>query len=78
MIRLRYERLEQGYSQPMLSAASKVPQPMISLAETGKWNLDAEDLAALAKVLNVDPPEALLKPIEIVLKPVETVEEQSA
>jgi transcriptional regulator with XRE-family HTH domain len=68
VIRLRYEREERGLSQSALAQISKVPQPLISLAEAGKWNLSAEDLDALAKALGVQPPAALVKTVQIVVE----------
>jgi hypothetical protein len=48
-----------------LAWLAQVPQPVVSLLETGMrtWNPSTEQLAALARVLHIEPPEALLQEV---------------
>jgi transcriptional regulator with XRE-family HTH domain len=75
--RLRYYRQERGLTQTKLAQLTRVPQPLISLAECGRWILDADDLAAIGKVLGV-PGETLLKHVEVIEEQTKVVAEQSA
>lgn len=65
MNRLRFERLDRHISQETLARLAKLPQPIISLIETGTWNPTTEQLAAIAGVLHIDPPELLLQEVVI-------------
>jgi len=65
VIRLKFERVDRGISQELLAFASKIPQPIISLIETGTWNPTPAQLAALAAVLGIDPPDLLLMDVEV-------------
>ncbi len=65
MKRLRFERIERNLSQEKLAFLAKIPQPVISWIETGTWNPTPDQLAALAGVLHIDPPELLLQEVVI-------------
>jgi transcriptional regulator with XRE-family HTH domain len=65
VIRLKFERTNRGFSQKGLAYIAKVPQPVICLIETGKWNPTADDLDALARALGVSPPSALMLPVRV-------------
>ncbi len=67
MIRLKYERLDRGITQKGIEVLSGVPQPVVCLIETGRWNPTSDELQRLARVLGVQPPSALL--CEIVVEP---------
>jgi transcriptional regulator with XRE-family HTH domain len=60
VIRLKFERLNRQVSQQKLALAAQLPQPVVSLIETGTWNPRSDQLAALARVLHIDPPSDLL------------------
>lgn len=60
MLLMRLARLERGYSQRVLSYAADVPQPLLCLVERGERALAPDQLARVADVLNVSPPEALM------------------
>ena len=63
MNRLKFERIRHHLSQERLAWLAKLQQPTISLIENGTWNPTADQLAAIAAVLHVDPPERLLDEI---------------
>lgn len=60
MNRLKFERINRHLSQEKLAWLAQVPEPVISLIETGTWNPTPEHLAAIARVLHIDP-ELLLQ-----------------
>lgn len=64
MIRLKFERVNRNISQENLALVARVPQPIISLIETGTWNPSRAQLAALADALNIAPPDCLLSEVE--------------
>jgi transcriptional regulator with XRE-family HTH domain len=61
--RLKFERINRYLSQERLGVLARVPQPVISLIETGTWNPTTDQLAAIAGVLRIDPPDALLQEV---------------
>lgn len=65
MTRLKFERVRRGLSQSALAHLAGVPQPAVSLAESGRLAPAPEELSALARVLGL-PASALLLQVEIV------------
>ena len=63
MIRLKFERINRHLTQQTLALTAKVPQPVISLIEAGTWNPTPDQLAALGRALQVDPPSRLLQEV---------------
>jgi transcriptional regulator with XRE-family HTH domain len=64
MLWIEYARRRNGWSQTDLKRASGVNQPLISLAEQGRGIPRPDQLARLARALEV-PVELLLKPVEL-------------
>jgi len=62
--RLKFERVNRRLSQERLALLTRIPQPIISLAENGVWNLTASQRAALAGVLDV-PGEQLQREVNL-------------
>jgi transcriptional regulator with XRE-family HTH domain len=60
VIRLKFERINRQITQPLLAFWAQIPQPTISLIETGTWNPTAAQLEKLGRVLHIDPPSDLL------------------
>lgn len=52
---LQFLRLEQGLKQPALAKQSGVPQPTISLIESGRLNPTEDELERLGSALGVSP-----------------------
>jgi transcriptional regulator with XRE-family HTH domain len=71
--RVRYEWFKLGGSQTALSLSSGIPQPTLSLILAGRLIPTPIQLQRLANVLNVHPPEALLKNVEVVISMVEVL-----
>jgi transcriptional regulator with XRE-family HTH domain len=53
VIWLKYARLDQGLTQSGLAYKAKLPQPLVSLIETGRQNPTDHELDALARALGV-------------------------
>lgn len=64
LTRLRRRRLEKGWTQADLSAASGISAHAISLLESGKREPRPANIAALARVLGCEPKE-LMEPEQI-------------
>lgn len=57
---MRELRLRKGYTQAILGGMCNIGQIMISQAETGRVNLNSEELARVADVLDFEyPPKEL-------------------
>lgn len=65
MIRLKYERVQRGFSQATLAHIAKLPQPVICLIEMGRWNPTADELDALGRALGIAPASVLLKLVTV-------------
>ena len=61
MLALRFCRLNRGYTQTSVGHLANLSQTAISLIESGRLNPTPAELAALARVFGVSPPELLLK-----------------
>ena len=72
MRRLKYERENQNLSQYRLAADAGINPPRLSLIERGRKIPTPEELRRLADILNVYPPEDLLKDIGLVTVPAMT------
>lgn len=65
MLRLRFERLERGWSQEEVGTAARVHQTTLALIEKGRLKPTPAVLSRLASVFNIAPPDALLAPVTI-------------
>lgn len=65
MTRLKFARLDTDppLSQSALALLSGLSQPLISLIETRRQNPTPSELDALARVLGISPPSALLQEV---------------
>lgn len=63
VIRLKFERINRGITQQRLALAARLPQPVVSLIETGTLNPTPRQLEALAAALRVAPPTLLLQDV---------------
>lgn len=59
--RLAYERRRQGLSQSQLALRANIAAPTVSAIERGRINPNTRELAALANVLGVADPAALME-----------------
>lgn len=64
MNRLRFERLERGWSQHKVGVIARVNQSTLAQIELGNLKPSPAVLARLASVFRV-PPSALLEPVAI-------------
>jgi transcriptional regulator with XRE-family HTH domain len=60
VLRLKFERISRGLSQQGVTDLTQIPQPAVSLIETGRVVPTPEELQRLADVFGV-PPAILLK-----------------
>jgi transcriptional regulator with XRE-family HTH domain len=65
LLRLKFERIRRNISQQRLACATGIPQPVVSMFETGACHPTPAQLAALATELNVAPPALLLQDVVI-------------
>lgn len=65
MINLQYLRLDRRFRQADLARLSGIPQPTISLIETGRLIPNDDELERLARVLGVPNPRALMNEVVV-------------
>lgn len=53
-LKLKYERMKQGYTQESLAEKVEVHEKYISLLETGKQNVTLKTLNRIANALNIE------------------------
>ena len=53
-LKLKYERMKQGYTQEKLAEKVEVHEKYISLLETGKQNVTLKTLNRIANALNIE------------------------
>ena len=53
-LKLKYERMKQGYTQESLAEKVEVHEKYISLLETGKQNVALKTLNRIANALNIE------------------------
>ena len=53
-LKLKYERMKQGYTQESLAEKVEVHEKYISLLETGKQNVTLKPLNRIANALNIE------------------------
>lgn len=53
-LKLKYERMKQGYTQESLAEKVEVHEKYISLLETGKQNVTLKTLNRIANVLDIE------------------------
>ena len=61
---LRVLREQRGLRQGGLAILLGMPQPVLSMIETGRYVPSPKQLARIAEVLGVEHPELLLKPVQ--------------
>ena len=59
MLRLKFQRIQHGFSQGDLCALTHISRPDMSRIETGRSNPTQKELIAIGKVLGV-PPDRLM------------------
>lgn len=64
MLRLRFERLDQGRALSYIAREAGMPAPVLSMMELGRVNPNEDELTRLASVLGVWPPSVLLEVVE--------------
>ena len=74
MTRLRFERLQRHMTQHDVARRARVAQPVISLIERGRLIPTDDQIARLASVFRIHPPEAILEQVNV-LTPVEPPQE---
>ena len=61
---MKYERIRRGWSQEQLEHLARIPQPQISLIETGRLKPTEAQAIRLASALDI-PPGALQDNVEL-------------
>jgi transcriptional regulator with XRE-family HTH domain len=60
---MEFERRQRNLSQMALAGQARIHQTIVSGIERGRFVPTAEELQALASVLGVSPPSALMRPV---------------